>query len=308
MDDRRRLVFQRSSRPRHLHRRGWLRKGARRRATARSRWNGLGSNSRWPEPDQRRSCRHAHNEKWFTLNAIHSTIEDDDRALWLNSACGLVRITRSELDAWLANPKHRIDTTIWNAADGLRLRSIAPTSFAPRVTKSIDGKLWIVAGSVQVVDPHHLAINKLAPPVHVEQIVADKKTYWQSLRRSPFDLDAAGANRDLQIDYTALSLVAAEKVHFKYQLEGQDSDWREVVNDRRADPNLPPRTYRFRVIASNNSGVSERARRYAGILHRPGILPDELVSRRLRGSVFDAAVGSLSVSCPAVAPSVRNDS
>ena len=38
--------------------------------------------------------------------------------------------------------------------------------------------------------------------------------------------------RDLQIDYTALSLVAPEKVHFKYKLEGQDSDWREVINDR----------------------------------------------------------------------------
>src|SRR5208337_3675559 len=61
---------------------------------------------------------------------------------------------------------------------------------------------------------------------------------------------------DLQIDYTALSLVAPEKIHFKYMLEGQDQDWKEVVNDRQAQyTNLPPRHYRFRVIASNNSGV-----------------------------------------------------
>jgi signal transduction histidine kinase len=39
-------------------------------------------------------------------------------------------------------------------------------------------------------------------------------------------------------------------------LEGQDQDWKEVVNDRQAQyTNLPPRHYRFRVIASNNSGV-----------------------------------------------------
>ena len=31
---------------------------------------------------------------------------------------------------------------------------------------------------------------------------------------------------DLQIDYTALSLVLPEKVRFKYKLEGQDRDWR----------------------------------------------------------------------------------
>jgi signal transduction histidine kinase len=62
--------------------------------------------------------------------------------------------------------------------------------------------------------------------------------------------------RDLSIDYTALSLVAPEKVHFRFKLEGQDADWREVVNDRRVEySNLVPRHYTFRVTASNNSGV-----------------------------------------------------
>ena len=62
--------------------------------------------------------------------------------------------------------------------------------------------------------------------------------------------------RNLAIDYTALSLVAPEKVRFRYMLEGQDADWKEVVNDRQVQySNLPPGAYRFRVVASNNSGV-----------------------------------------------------
>ena len=62
--------------------------------------------------------------------------------------------------------------------------------------------------------------------------------------------------RDLSIDFTALSLVAPEKVHFRYKLEGQDLDWKEVVNNRHVQySNLAPGSYRFRVIASNNSGV-----------------------------------------------------
>src|SRR5208337_1592152 len=70
------------------------------------------------------------------------------------------------------------------------------------------------------------------------------------------NLRLPAGTRDLQIDYTALSLAAPEKVHFKYMLEGQDEDWKEVINDRQAQyTNLPPRHYRFRVIASNNSGV-----------------------------------------------------
>ena len=56
-------------------------------------------------------------------DTIHWTIEDDDRSLWLYTACGLVRIARSELDAWIADPKRRIETTVWDAADGVRLRS-----------------------------------------------------------------------------------------------------------------------------------------------------------------------------------------
>ena len=191
-------------------------------------------------------------------NTIHWTIEDDDRSFWLYTACGLVRIARTELDAWIAEPKRRIETSAWDAGDGVRLRSVAATRYTPRVAKSTDGKLWFVTNDgVQVLDPHHLPVNKLAPPVRIEQIVADHKIYWQNLPgTAASSLRLPARTRDLQIDFTALSLVAPEKVHFKYKLEGQDSDWREVVNDRQVQySNLAPGTYRFRVIASNNSGV-----------------------------------------------------
>ena len=51
-------------------------------------------------------------------------------------------------------------------------------------------------------------------------------------------------------------MVAPEKNRFKYKLEGYDRDWEDAGNRRQAFyTNLPPRNYRFRVIASNNSGV-----------------------------------------------------
>jgi signal transduction histidine kinase len=62
--------------------------------------------------------------------------------------------------------------------------------------------------------------------------------------------------RDLQIDYTALSLTAPEKMRFRYRLEGHDRAWREVGTRRQAFyTDLPPGDYRFNVIASNNDGV-----------------------------------------------------
>ena len=163
-------------------------------------------------------------------NTTNALTADDDRSLWLYLGCGLVRITRSELDEWISDPKHRIKTTVWDAADGVRLRSSAASEYGPRATKSSDGKLWFVTGEgIQVIDPHHLAFNTTTPPVRIEHITADHKTHWQNLTGSTVSsLRLPPRTRDLQLDYTALSLVAPEKVHFKYKLEGQDSDWREV--------------------------------------------------------------------------------
>ena len=185
-------------------------------------------------------------------DSIHGSIQDNDRSLWLYTACGLVRITRTELNAWIADPRHRVVTAVLDAADGVRLRALSPSSFSPVAARSRDGRLWFVTGdSVQVVDPRHLPYNDLPPPVYIEQVTADGKTYdaTKGLRLPPHV-------RYLAIDYTALSLVAPEKVRFRYKLEDEDKDWREVVNKREVQyTNLAPKHYRFRVLACNNSGV-----------------------------------------------------
>ena len=191
-------------------------------------------------------------------DTIHATLWDDSRALWATAACGLFRIGRTELDAWIAQPTRRVETTFWDAADGVQLQT-APSSWGPFTAQAADGRLWFVGNEgIQVVDPHRLSFNTVRPPVHVERLIADEETRSQRL---PGGAAAPTVRlpprvRDLQIDYTALSLVAPEKVRFKYRLDGQDSDWREVVNERHVQySNLRPGTYRFRVIAANNSGV-----------------------------------------------------
>jgi signal transduction histidine kinase len=187
---------------------------------------------------------------------IHWAVEDDAHSFWLYTACGLVRIARSELDAWVADPKRIIQSTTFDSSDGVRLRAIAVGEYTPRVAKAADGKLWFLPfDGVNVIDPRHIPVNKLPPPVHIEQIIADRRTYESSsnLRLPPLI-------RDLEIDYTALSLVAPEKIRFRVKLEGRDPDWKDIGNERKAFYNdLPPRSYRFRVMASNNSGVWNEA-------------------------------------------------
>ncbi len=189
-------------------------------------------------------------------------IDDDVHSVWLNMACGLVRIPKTELDAWARDPNRSIQATVFGTSDGVRSHA-GNYGYNPRVTRAKDGKLWFLPlDGVSVIDPRDLHLNKLPPPVHIEQVIADHKTYWQNLSgdasSSPPRLPPLV--RDLAIDYAALSLVAPENVLFRYKLEGWDRDWQEAGTRRQAFyTNLAPRKYRFRVMACNNSGVWNEA-------------------------------------------------
>jgi PAS domain S-box-containing protein len=185
-------------------------------------------------------------------DAIHWIAQDENHSFWLNTTCGLVRIVRSELDGWATDSQRMVKTTVFDSSDGV---PNAPIGFhaGSQVTRSSDGKMWFqgLSGGASAIDPQHLVSNKITPPVHIERITANGKTYDASngIRLPP-------GIRDLKIDYTALSFVAPEKVQFRYMLQGQDRTWREIANHREVQySNLPPGDYVFRVTAANNSGV-----------------------------------------------------
>jgi len=194
-------------------------------------------------------------------DTVHWVMADNSGSLWLHTSCGLVRIARPEMDAWDASvtkdkeAKPTIRYTVFDNFDGAWITSTG-THYSPPVTQAADGKLWI-AGSVglKVIDPQHLPFNDLPPPVSIKQFVADRKVYPVSSYANG-SLLLPPLIRDLQIEYTALSLVTPEKIMFRYMLEGRDTDWQEAGKRREVFYNdLPPGHYRFRVIACNNSGI-----------------------------------------------------
>src|SRR4029450_12845116 len=194
-------------------------------------------------------------------DTVHWSIEDDAGALWVYTACGLVHIGHAELDAWTAavetdkQARRRIEGTVFDSFDGVRSNRDF-NAYTPRVTKTADGRLWFLANDgISVVDPRRVGRNTLPPPTYVERIIADRTTYQgvQGLRLPPLV-------RDLQIDYTALSLVAPEKNRFRVMLEGRDTDWQDVGTRRQAFyTDLVPGSYPFRVKGSNNHGVWNEA-------------------------------------------------
>ena len=178
----------------------------------------------------------------------YASILDDRGNLWIYMQCGLAEINKEELQTWWEHPGAKVQSRLFDMFDGAQ-PGLGP--FGP-VSRSPDGKLWFASGIVlQTIDPDHLASNSVLPPVHVEGIVADHRNYAvQDGLRLP------ALTRDVEVDYTALSFMAPQKVRFRYKLEGRDTDWQDPGIRRQAFyTDLRPGKYRFRVIACNNDGL-----------------------------------------------------
>ena len=193
-------------------------------------------------------------------DSIQWSLDDDARSLWIGTTCGLVRIARADLDGWVARVDRdgtalgSVSTTVLDAGDGF---ATSPAMYyTTAAVKATDGRLWFVGrDGVSVVDPQHVPVNTLPPPVQIEQVTADRRPYDPAAFANR-QVRLPARTRDLQIDYTALSFVAPEKIRFRYRLENHDGDWQEAGARRQAFYNdLSPGNYRFRVIAANNSGV-----------------------------------------------------
>jgi signal transduction histidine kinase/streptogramin lyase len=180
---------------------------------------------------------------------IYGAISDSSGSVWLYTQCGLIQISKAELDRWWEHPETSVKFRLFDALDGVRASG---ANFQPRASLSSDGRLWFANGNiVQMIDPGHLAVNPIVPPVHIESATVDGKNY--SIREN---LRLPALTRNLEIDYTALSFVLPQRVRFRYRLDGHDTQWQEPGTRRQAFyTDLKPGRYRFRVIACNNDGL-----------------------------------------------------
>ncbi|HTD72320.1 MAG TPA: two-component regulator propeller domain-containing protein [Steroidobacteraceae bacterium] len=179
-----------------------------------------------------------------------AALVDRSGSLWLEGKCGYLRISAAELANWTAHPDAQVTVTTLGALDGAGPGWNADR-IQPNTAMSSDGRLWFIGTSLQMIDPGRSYKNPTPPPVHVEGLVADGKSY------SPTSaITLPPLTRDLQIDYTALSFVLPQRMGFRYILEGRDKGWQDPGLRRQAFySDLRPGSYRFRVIASNNDGV-----------------------------------------------------
>ncbi len=179
-------------------------------------------------------------------------VEDTRGSLWLATNRGLFAVARKELEALVARPGSAApQIRSYHIADGLRASEFSGGNTRAG-TRAADGTLWLpsIRGIVRV-DPSRIRTNELAPSVVLESVIADGNALDLNRR-----LRAPPGSTNWEFHYAALSMIAPERVRFRYRLEGYETGWTDANTRRTAYyTRLPPGKYVFRVVASNDDGL-----------------------------------------------------
>ncbi len=212
--------------------------------------------------------------------SILQILEDKQGQLWVTTNKGLFSVQRAKVDEYL-DSNGRAEAPVFRAFgldDGLRTIEFNGGNTTAGCFTA-DGKLWLpTTRGLVSIDPANIRSNPLPPPVLVEDVIADGVVQERGIEGPGFirrilqragigaQPEGEGAQEGLlvvppgaknwEIQYTALSLQAPNRVHFKYRLEGFDGGWVNAGTRRTAYyTGLSPGTYTFRVVASNDDGV-----------------------------------------------------
>jgi signal transduction histidine kinase/ligand-binding sensor domain-containing protein len=198
------------------------------------------------------------------LSGISGIIVDDKDDIWLNGNRGVVHMTAYNLADAFQEPQSELRYELYDVHDGLP--GNAQQNEGASAIAGGDGRLWFATNhGVAWMDPAHRPRNRLAPDVVIRNLQVDGRNY-----PTAGVIELPRSAQALRIDYTALSLVAPERVNFLYKLEGADDTWRYAKNDRSVRfANLRPGRYTFRVTASNNDGVWSEAGTSIGFVIPP---------------------------------------
>lgn len=180
-------------------------------------------------------------------NLLYHVLDDNRGNLWFGGNKGIFKVAKQELNDLADGKIAALNSKIFDTSDGMRSRECNGNNSALR---DRSGNLWFptLKGAVEI-NPASVAFNEIPPPVSIEKSIVDDVEFKESAEIEP-------GSHKFEFHYAGLSLVAPQKVKFKYILEGYDQNWVDAETRREAFyTNLPAGNYVFSVIAANNDGV-----------------------------------------------------
>jgi signal transduction histidine kinase/ligand-binding sensor domain-containing protein len=186
------------------------------------------------------------------VDVISQILDDGQGYLWLGTHQGIYRVAKAELNAVAGGRATALDYVTYGRHDGLPSLECSD-GYQPACWRGADGTLWFttVRGVVSVHPADRIA-KPPPPPVLIEEVRVDGEPVALNGQK----IIVPPGHKQLDFRFTALSFDAGNLARFRYRVEGFDSDWVDIDTRRTVQlRNLPPRDYRFHVIACNSEGV-----------------------------------------------------
>jgi signal transduction histidine kinase/ligand-binding sensor domain-containing protein/CheY-like chemotaxis protein len=186
----------------------------------------------------------------FFDDLVHQVLEDDHGNLWMSSNKGIFQVPKRQLNQRADGIATSITGRVYGQTDGMKSAECNGIG-QPAGYRTPDGRLWFpTLKGVAMIDPTRLQRNTLPPPVVIEEVRVDRAAVPLT---GPASVPPGGG--ELEFRFSALSLVDPSRNRFRFRLEGFDLQWRETSRRNLYYTNIPPGSYTFRVVASNNDGV-----------------------------------------------------
>ena len=181
---------------------------------------------------------------------ISGIVRTESHGLWLSEASGVALIGEQDTARFEQDHRSPMRSQLLGVLDGSPGTPYSRSRF-PSAVESTDGVLWFATGSgLTHINPGAVYRNDVVPAVMISSLTADQATFHNLT-----SLQLPQGTRNIQIDYTALSLSIPERVRFRYRLEGFDKEWINAGTRRQAFySHIPPGSYRFHVLACNDDG------------------------------------------------------
>ena len=189
---------------------------------------------------------------------IFDVVEDLNGSLWMTSIYGVIRLNKAEAFKYVSGEIDKVTSSVLDDSDGMVSKECTG---ATRSLRASDGSILIpTIKGVAILNPSEIITTKKPPSVYIENIIVDDKPIGQficCLQDTKFDIEPG--HRNYTIDFTSVSMYSPGKISFKYMLEGFDDNWVDAGTNRQAKyTNLPYGEYTFKVVATNNDGISSQ--------------------------------------------------
>lgn len=175
-------------------------------------------------------------------------LEDSTGHLWMTCNRGFYRVARADLIAFSEGRLNKVNSTAFGQGDALR-STLFSGGVQPAGAIDSAGQLWLPSNKgLVIVDPLLLPSSNKPPMAHLETVLIDGVGGPANTQ-----VVVPPGPVPISIRYTAMTLLHADRVRFRYQMVGITPEWVDAGSNREVSfPALPHGSYRFRVAASTD--------------------------------------------------------